>query len=38
VEFPTSPILLQYQSNMRGIDVVDQYRQYYTAIFQSHKW
>jgi hypothetical protein len=31
VDFPTSPILLQYQSNMRGVDVVDQYQHYYTA-------
>jgi hypothetical protein len=38
VDFPTSPILLQYQSNMRGIDVVDQCRMYYTAALQSHKW
>jgi hypothetical protein len=37
LDFPTSPILLQYQSNMRGIDVVDQYRHYYTAALQSHK-
>jgi hypothetical protein len=31
VDFPSSPILLQYQSNMRGVDVVDQYQHYYTA-------
>jgi hypothetical protein len=38
LEFPTSPILLQYQKNMRGIDVVDQCRGYYMAALQSHKW
>jgi hypothetical protein len=38
LDFPTSPILLQYQQNMRGIDVVDQCRGYYTAALQSHKW
>jgi hypothetical protein len=38
VDFPTSPILLQYQANMRGVDVVDQYRHYYTAMLNSHKW
>jgi hypothetical protein len=26
VQFPTSPILLQYQSNMHGVDLVDQQR------------
>ena len=35
---PTSSILLQYQQNTKGIDVVDQYRHYYTAMLQSHKW
>jgi hypothetical protein len=38
LNFPSSPILLDYQANMRGVDVVDQYRQYYTAALQSHKW
>jgi hypothetical protein len=38
VDFPTSPILLEYQHNMHGVDVVDQYRMYYTAALQSHKW
>lgn len=38
VDFPTSPILLEYQSNMRGVDVVDQQRQEYTMQLQSHKW
>lgn len=38
VEFPTSPVLLQYQANMRGIDVCDQTRGYYTTMMASHKW
>lgn len=38
VSFPTSPILLQYQSNMRGVDIVDQEVQEYTVQFRSHKW
>jgi hypothetical protein len=38
LDFPTSPVLLEYQANMRGVDVVDQYRHYYTAALQSHKW
>ena len=38
VEFPTSPILLEYQVFMRGIDVVDQQRGEYTVQLQSHKW
>jgi hypothetical protein len=38
VDFPTSPILLEYQAHMRGIDVVDECRMYYTAALQSHKW
>jgi hypothetical protein len=37
-EFPTSPILLEYQRNMRGIDVVDQQRVEYTVALASHKW
>jgi hypothetical protein len=37
-EFPTSPILLEYQRNMRGIDVLDQQRVEYTVQLQSHKW
>jgi hypothetical protein len=38
VDFPTSPVLLQYQSNMRGMDLVDQKREYYSIQLQSHKW
>jgi hypothetical protein len=37
-EFPTSPILLEYQRNMRGIDVVDQQRVECTVALASHKW
>lgn len=37
-EFPTSPILLQYQRFMRGVDLVDQQRQEYTGQLHSHKW
>ena len=38
VEFPTSPILLQYQVGMRGVDLVDQQRQEYTTQLHFHKW
>jgi hypothetical protein len=38
VEFLTSPILLQYEQNMRGIDVVDHKVSLYTTQLQSHKW
>jgi hypothetical protein len=38
VDFPTSPILLEYQQNMRGVDVVDQQRGYYTVALESRKW
>ena len=38
VDFPTSPILLQYQAGMRGVDVVDQKRQEYSTQLHSHKW
>lgn len=37
-EFPTSPILLQYQRSMRGVDLVDQQRQEYSVQLHSHKW
>lgn len=37
-QFPTSPILLEYQRNMRGVDVVDQLRGEYTVQLQSQKW
>lgn len=38
IEFPTSPILLQYQAGMRGVDLVDQQRQEYSTQLHSHKW
>jgi hypothetical protein len=38
VDFPTSSILLEYQSNMRRVDVVDQKREYYSVAQQGHKW
>jgi hypothetical protein len=38
VDFPTSPILLQYQQNMRGVDLVDQKCGNYTIQLWSHKW
>lgn len=38
VDFPTSPILLEYQDFMRGIDVVDQQRGEYTVQLPTHKW
>jgi hypothetical protein len=38
LDFPTSPILLEYQRFMRGIDVVDQQRGEYTTQLQSQKW
>ena len=38
VEFATSPILLEYQRYMRGVDVLDQMRQEYSVQLQSHKW
>ena len=38
VQFPTSPILLQYQARMRGVDLVDQQHQEYSTQLHSHKW
>jgi hypothetical protein len=38
VEFPTSPVLLQYQMFMWDVDIVDQQRQEYSVLLQSHKW
>lgn len=38
IEFRTSPILLQYQAGMRGVDIVDQQRQEYSTQLHSHKW
>lgn len=38
IDFPTSPILLQYQAGMQGVDIVDQQRQEYSTQLHSHKW
>jgi hypothetical protein len=35
---PTSPILLEYTTYMRGVDVADQLRASYSSITRSHKW
>jgi hypothetical protein len=35
---PTSPILLEYTTFMRGVDVADQLRASYSSITRSHKW
>ena len=35
---PASPILLQYQEYMRGVDVGDQIRANYSSQLRSHKW
>jgi len=37
-EYHTSPILLEYQEMMRGVDLVDQCRMEYCAQLRSHKW
>jgi len=37
-EFHTSPMLIEYQEMMRGVDLVDQCRMEYTAQLRSHKW
>jgi hypothetical protein len=35
---PTSLVLLEYTTFMRGVDVVDQLRASYSSLTQSHKW
>jgi len=37
-EYHTSPILLEYQEMMRGVDLVDQCWMEYSAQLCSHKW
>ena len=37
-KIPTSLILLEYTTFMRGVDVVDQLRALYSLQTQSHKW
>jgi hypothetical protein len=34
----TSPMLLQYTQNMRGVDTADQLRGVYSCLTESHKW
>jgi hypothetical protein len=34
----TSPMLLQYTRNMRGVDIADQLRGVYSCLTESHKW
>jgi len=36
--YHTSPIVVEYQEMMRGVDLVDQCRMQYTAQLRSHKW
>jgi hypothetical protein len=35
---PTSPILLEYTTIMKGIDVADQLQASYSSLTRSHKW
>jgi hypothetical protein len=35
---PTSPMLLEYTTFMRGVDVADQIRASYSSQSRSHKW
>jgi hypothetical protein len=35
---PTSPILREYTTFMRGVDVADQLRASYSSLPRSHKW
>jgi hypothetical protein len=37
-DIPTSPILLEYTTFMRGVDVADQLRVSYSSLTRSHKW
>ena len=37
-EFYTSPILLEYQKHMRGVDLIDQHRVAYSSQLQTRKW
>jgi hypothetical protein len=38
VNIQTSPVLLEYTTDMRGVDVADQLRASYSAQVRSHKW
>ena len=37
-DIPTSPVLLEYTTFMRGIDVANQLQASYLSLTQSHKW
>jgi hypothetical protein len=37
-KIPTSPMLVEYTTFMRGVDVADQVRASYSSQNQSHKW
>jgi hypothetical protein len=37
-EVPSTPVHIQYQEFMRGIDVIDQLRTYYSIQLRSKKW
>jgi hypothetical protein len=37
-QIPTSPILLEYTTFMRGVEVADQLRASYSSQTRSHKW
>jgi hypothetical protein len=37
-KIPTSPVLLEYTTFMRGVDVADQLRASYSSLTRSHKW
>jgi hypothetical protein len=37
-DIPTSPVLQEYTSNMRGVDVADHLRGNYTTQVRTHKW
>jgi hypothetical protein len=38
LQIPTSPTLIHYQEHMRGVDVQDHLRVYYTLQMHDHKW
>ena len=38
LSYPTSPMQIEYQDMMQGVDIVDQCRVEYTAQILSHKW
>ena len=38
IQIPSSPVLVHYQKHMRGVDVQDQLRSYYSVQRRDHKW